>query len=235
MAIELTCGGCRRRLRLADEHAGMRAVCPECNETFTVPSVSEPAHEAIERAIGTSAAEAAEWSMLTPDQQVYGPVVRSQLEQWVREGRVSAACKLKQGEGRWQTASVFFPELDVSRTTVPPRQPHNPFADRDVVSNYQSPGATGYQPRASNVEPHRGVLVLVLSILGWAVFPLFSVAAWILGASDLKQMRRGRMDPSGEGLTRAGVIIAMIQCVLLGFVLFIALIVLVGAFLSSAM
>jgi hypothetical protein len=70
-----------------------------------------------------------------------------------------------------------------------------------------------------DVEPHRGTLVLtigavgliasgihVLSVLG---VPL-SVAAWLMGASDLQRMRSHQLDPSGVGLTQAGRICGII-------------------------
>ncbi|REJ65234.1 MAG: hypothetical protein DWQ31_19035 [Planctomycetota bacterium] len=66
-----------------------------------------------------------------------------------------------------------------------------------------------------NLKPHRGVLILVLAILGIVVncFPL-CIAAWVMGNSDVQAMRRGRMDPDGIGLTQAGMIIGMIGTLL---------------------
>jgi hypothetical protein len=45
--------------------------------------------------------------------------------------------------------------------------------------------------------------------------------AWVMGSSDLREMRSGRMDPSGMGLTQAGQILGMIYAIfwILGFVL----------------
>jgi hypothetical protein len=39
---------------------------------------------------------------------------------------------------------------------------------------------------------------------------VFGPMAWIMGNQDLNDMRQGRMDPSGEGLTRAGKILGII-------------------------
>jgi hypothetical protein len=33
---------------------------------------------------------------------------------------------------------------------------------------------------------------------------LLGPVAWILGSYDLREIREGRMDPTGEGMTRAG-------------------------------
>lgn len=43
MPIELTCPGCGKQLRLADEHAGKAGRCPACQATFQIPSASEQA------------------------------------------------------------------------------------------------------------------------------------------------------------------------------------------------
>jgi hypothetical protein len=65
------------------------------------------------------------------------------------------------------------------------------------------------------LQPHRGGTILALGILGWVVcFPL-GIAAWVMGNEDLAKMDRGQMDRSGEGLTRAGRILGIVQCILL--------------------
>jgi ribosomal protein L37E len=69
-------------------------------------------------------------------------------------------------------------------------------------------------------EPHRGGLVLALGIIGicGAFCPLvglvFGILAWILGQGDLSKMKRGQMDPSGEGITQGGWICGIIATVL---------------------
>ena len=65
------------------------------------------------------------------------------------------------------------------------------------------------------MKPHRGVMILVFAILSLVMgcFPL-GIAAWIMGGNDLKEMRAGAMDPTGEGLTNAGRIIGIIGTVL---------------------
>jgi len=69
--------------------------------------------------------------------------------------------------------------------------------------------------RIRTMRPHRGVLILVLGILGFVLCGIFaSIPAWVLGNSDLKAMQAGRMDPSGQGLTQAGKICGIIATVL---------------------
>ncbi len=65
------------------------------------------------------------------------------------------------------------------------------------------------------MQPHRGVMILVFSILSWVLScVIFGIVAWILANSDLRAMEEGRMDPTGEGLTKAGKIVSIISVIL---------------------
>jgi hypothetical protein len=79
-------------------------------------------------------------------------------------------------------------------------------------------------------------MILTLGILGW-VFgcPVFSAMAWVMGSSDLREMRAGRMDTGGTGLTQAGHILGLIYTVLWIIVLAIAMFVLVLTAAARAM
>ena len=80
-----------------------------------------------------------------------------------------------------------------------------------------------------SLAPHRGGLILVMGILSFAVCGVFGIVAWIMGNKDLAEMRAGRMDPSGEGMTQIGRIIGMVV-VLLNVVSLLILVVLFGVF-----
>lgn len=69
------------------------------------------------------------------------------------------------------------------------------------------------------LQPHRGGLALAFGILAWATCPLFGVAAWAIAAQDLRAMRAGEMDPAGEGLTRAGLVLGAINVVIVALFL----------------
>lgn len=62
---------------------------------------------------------------------------------------------------------------------------------------------------------HRGTLILVLGILGLVLCQPLGIPAWIMGNNDLRAMREGRMDPSGESLTTAGRICGIIATIFL--------------------
>ncbi|MBI1381518.1 MAG: hypothetical protein GC161_10585 [Planctomycetaceae bacterium] len=71
--------------------------------------------------------------------------------------------------------------------------------------------------------PHRGTLLLVLGIAGLLVCQLLCPVVWILASNDLGEIKRGRIDPEGRGLTQAGLALGMVGTVLLlaPFVLFL--------------
>lgn len=48
------------------------------------------------------------------------------------------------------------------------------------------------------MKPHRGVLILVLGILGLVICQPVGIAAWLMGSNDLKEMDSGAMDPEGR-------------------------------------
>ncbi|HZW08676.1 MAG TPA: hypothetical protein VFF69_02125 [Phycisphaerales bacterium] len=71
-------------------------------------------------------------------------------------------------------------------------------------------------PHAPSLQPHRGTTVLVLGILGLVINGcgfgwILGVIAWVMGAGDLRSMRAGRMDPSGKGMTQAGMICGIVS------------------------
>jgi hypothetical protein len=65
-------------------------------------------------------------------------------------------------------------------------------------------------------EPHRGVVVLVLGILGLSVCALCAPIAWYFAKQDLPKMDAGVMDPSGRQFTSIGKILGIVGTVLLG-------------------
>jgi len=228
MAIETICQGCARKLRVGDEYAGKKARCPQCGMIYTVPGiVVDHAPEVAPAASATSGASAnsGRWQLRIPDGRVYGPVAKSELDQWVREGRITGACHLlRDGTQMWHPADTIYPEL-AARTATPPvgstSRGGNPFADTASDHPY-SPSHVAQPMRRTRQTPHRGVLILVLAILGWAVCFVFAPFAWAMGNTDLRAMRAGSMDPRGMGMTQAGMILGMIQTVLLLLLLVLA-------------
>jgi hypothetical protein len=64
-------------------------------------------------------------------------------------------------------------------------------------------------------RPHRGGLILTFGILSLLLCAPLGIFAWVMGNNDLAEMKRGRMDRSGEGLTQAGRILGSIATILM--------------------
>jgi hypothetical protein len=86
---------------------------------------------------------------------------------------------------------------------IPPREPRPDETDDPEPEGLEPPPL----PR---IAPHRGTAVLVLGILGLVVCFVCGIVAWAMGAGDLRAMRRGTMDRSGEGMTRAGFVLGIV-------------------------
>jgi hypothetical protein len=66
-----------------------------------------------------------------------------------------------------------------------------------------------------DLEPHRGILIMVLGILAFFTVPVvLGPIAWVLGNQDLRRMQSGLMDREGQGMTEAGRICGMIATLL---------------------
>lgn len=104
----------------------------------------------------------------------------------------------------------------------------------------QPPGYPGYpqQPPAgygyaTGVKPHRGIVILVLGICGFAVCVICGIIAWVMANNDLREMEAGTMDREGYQLTNAGRLCGMISVIfgLIGVGIFVVfmLVAVVGA------
>ena len=85
-------------------------------------------------------------------------------------------------------------------------------------------------------EPHRGVLILVLGIVGLVACPIVGVAAWIMGKGDLRAIDEHRMDPEGRQLTQVGMILGIVATILLALqlVLLVVYVVAFGVLMANA-
>ena len=219
MPIETICQTCARKLRVADEFAGKKARCPQCGTIYVVPGSVVPASVvpsqvvpsqpelragALDETLYRPRPDDEKWQVRTPDNRVYGPVPKSELDQWVAEGRVPAEASLQsESAAYWRPAAEVFPHL---RHSAPLQAAMNPFAEQPL----ESPFAVPARPHS---RPHRGVLILIFAILGWVACPIFAPVAWIMGQSDVRDMRHGLMDDSGLSLTQAGLVLGMIETI----------------------
>lgn len=100
---------------------------------------------------------------------------------------------------------------DRDEETPSPRRRSDTYEEDDDDPYY----GEGRYRRRMDLKPHRGTTVLVLGILSLVVCGLLGPVAWILGQSDLREMRQGIMDRSGQDTTNAGRICGIIATALL--------------------
>jgi hypothetical protein len=172
MPIETVCQGCGKRLRVADEHAGKLAKCPQCQAVYTVPQSAVAASWGAGVSTNSALAPGDRWHLKTPDGLSFGPVARVELDRWLGEGRITAQTQiLHEGDGQWLWASQIYPHLQAATIAG---NPHAPSA--------VTPMGTPYYP--SYLEPHHGVLVLVLGALSLVCF-ITAIPAIVLAFIDL--------------------------------------------------
>jgi len=122
-------------------------------------------------------------------------------------------------------ASMEPTESDVWRLVLGQEPPARPAPALEAASVESSIGqATERVVGASStpshdaaqapVSPHRGILVLVLGIAGICFFPV-AIAAIVVGLHDLAEMKKGRRDAGGRGMTLGGVVTAAVGLVFL--------------------
>jgi len=125
-----------------------------------------------------------------------------------------------------------MPEL-ASSPPPPPSNPQSTSASSSGIGIQTSVDEQNYD------EDHRGGLILglgigglVLSITCCCTLPLpigllIAIPAWAMGSSDMRKMNAGKMDPSGKGNTKGGLICGIIGTILslMGLLLLIAAVV----------
>ncbi len=128
--------------------------------------------------------------------QQYGPIDESVLRQWIAESRVKAADNVwAEGMPSWIPAQAALPDMFAA---VPPLTPPPLYTQAPVT----------------RLAPHRGGSILTLGIIGLLLCVICGIIAWVMGNDDMAEMRAGRMDPSGMGMTQAGRIMGIISCIL---------------------
>lgn len=90
----------------------------------------------------------------------------------------------------------------------------NPFADLPEPSQNPYAPPTSPYPVTPRFVPHRGGQILTFGIIGILCCMPFGIAAWVMGSTDLKRIKAGEMDPAGQGLTQAGMVLGIVSVVL---------------------
>ena len=115
----------------------------------------------------------------------------------------------------------------LSTPSVPrPRYHDDPYDDdrrrRDRYDDDDAFDIARPERIRNEFAPHRGGVILALGLVslvgGMSMCGLPAVVgpfAWVMGSNDLREIREGRMDPSGEGMTRAGQVCGIVGTVIL--------------------
>jgi predicted Zn finger-like uncharacterized protein len=86
-------------------------------------------------------------------------------------------------------------------STRRPRPPQEDYGEEPGADYDDEP----WIRRRLDAVPHRGGLILTLGILSLVCCGIIcGPIAWVMGNNDMREIRAGRMDPEGEGLTNAG-------------------------------
>lgn len=203
MPIEFSCPNCQKAYRVGDANAGKRFACKECGQPVEVPAAGEQ----LPQDSGPQ--------VQAPQQQQRAPLQKP---------------KLPGGKGPGGPRLPGGPRPGGPRP--PGGGPRPPGPQPMGAPGGHPPQPYGQQGYGPPMKPHRGTAVLILGILSWVVCGLCAIPGLIMGGADLKQMRSGVMDRSGEGMTKAGYYLSMVAVIfmVLGLVMFLVLIV----FASSA-
>ena len=194
MPIEFQCPQCNARLRVGDSAAGKRIKCVKCQQVVQVPGVSAEST--------TTPTEM--WTVKTEDGQTFGPITKPELDQWVEEYRVTAQCQLlRSGADQWQWATELYPQLApaTAPSATPSTTPEIPSFTLETKPKDQVPAEKAAGPfiaaesgtsrvrkstrsyptmeLASKLYRIMGWVILVLGLLGVAVFGFSALAAGI--------------------------------------------------------
>src|SRR5678815_1216140 len=123
MRLQVVCSSCNAKLKAPDTAAGKKTKCPKCQAIISVPLDAPQAPAA---SPGTKKAE--NWHMQTTDGSQFGPVSKTELDEWFKEGRISADCQLlREGADQWQWASEVYPSLEQPSATSTPAKAASGF------------------------------------------------------------------------------------------------------------
>jgi hypothetical protein len=204
MPATLPCPHCQQLLLVRDEYLGRLMSCPRCRQTFTAPAIIAIPEPGPPTPQPLPATETMELPLdLTPF-QVEEQITPPPPEQGQFQIQAEPPAPLPPSSFTLKESPRSGNQLDRDREKPPQRRPRP----------------------LTRLEPHRGVLILILGVatilLIWCP-PLAWVLAGaplIMSRADLAKMAIGSMDSAGRGLTEAGRTLAMTGFVLSILVMF---------------
>ncbi len=198
MAIETNCAECGARLRVPDEHAGKLARCPKCQAVTSVPGAADDALSD-------------NWCLRDVDGGQYGPVSKAELDQWYQQGRIDPGSRIRSDSNSWRPAHEVYPSL--AKQATESQRPYHETASTSTDSPDHSTAtraAIRIRSRPPFQRPHRGGTIVGLGVAGLICCYPLAIGAVVMGLTDLGQMRAGKMDPGGRGLTQVGLVLGVV-------------------------
>src|SRR5436190_11594529 len=150
MPLQVVCSACNTKLKAPDTAAGKKTKCPKCQAVISVP-VDAPRAPAASPGVK----KAENWHMQTTDGSQFGPVPRAELDEWFKEGRISADCQLlREGADQWQWASEIYPSLEQPAATSAPAKAGFDFLGPATTPNNDplGLGSTALAPLPSGLQ-----------------------------------------------------------------------------------
>jgi hypothetical protein len=199
MPIVVACPSCQNKLRVADELREQMVRCPSCSVTFfpgtgdTTPPPPPPPG-AVWNDLPLESVPA---SSSSPQPEPIDPEVLDEGD----SSRFSRPPRLTDEDDDLRPCPRCGRLLHRDATRCSSCGRRSPSPSSSLVRT---------APRRDS-EPDRGSMVLTLGILSLVMLsfciPLgvvFGLCAWVMGSQDLRKIRAGSMDESGQGMTHAG-------------------------------
>ena len=193
MPMTIHCSHCRRMLRLRDEDVGKTVQCPSCGRQFATRHIEDATLP----------------SSAVPDFELSNDNLPPQPTGVTSSRDVDRAPTPPVRPSAQSEADTYAVQLDAEMLAPPPSVRRKRAANRARRSEYRD-------EEDSDVQPHRGVLILVLGILS-IILACIPLAGWILGgismsmgSHDERLMEQHVMDRSGRGMTKAGQVCGII-------------------------
>ena len=172
------------------------------------------------------------------DGNEYGPITAEEISDWQAQDRMNSESLVRYTNSREWLPLSSYDEL----ATAPPPAPAQESEPEPAPEPAPSPspfasGQSSIHTEQYYEEAHRGGLVLGLGIgglvLSIACCPLpigifIALPAWVMGSKDMKKINAGKMNPTGRGLTKGGLICGIIGTILSLIELLLIVVALIG-------
>lgn len=155
MAIEFQCKSCGCVLRVGDETAGKRARCPECQIINDIPAASAPQESIFDEPTIAPTSQPEQFFIDSVSGKSYGPVNRTQLDEWAAQGRISAQCKIRPVGSAAVPATTYYPSLLNGNSPAPqpaPPQKQSLFDSLDQKTTSPFQGQASANPYATPTQ-----------------------------------------------------------------------------------